>query len=65
MQRDFYWNQADFHDINDYSKGSDGKSFQYIYLIKKIYCSEHIEASYQAEREWTKKYIFLYMVSPP
>ena len=27
MQRDFCWNQADFHDINDYSKGSDGNSF--------------------------------------
>ena len=28
---DFHRNQADFHDINDYSKGSDDNSFQYIY----------------------------------
>ena len=46
---DFQGNQADFHDINYYSKGSEGNSFQYICLIQKRYCSEHLQASYQAK----------------
>ena len=49
IQCDFQGNQADFHDINNYSKGSEGNSFQYICLIQKLYCSEHLQASYQAE----------------
>ena len=49
IQCDFHGNQADFHDINNYSKGSEGNSFQYICLIQKLYCSEHLQASYQAE----------------
>ena len=28
---DFHGNRADFHDMNDNSKSSEGKSFQYIY----------------------------------
>ena len=49
IEFDFHQNQADFHDINDYSKGSKGNSFQYIFLIQKLCCSEHLQASYQAE----------------
>ena len=33
MQCDIYRNQADFHNINDYSKSSESNSFHYIYLI--------------------------------
>ena len=49
IQCDFHGNQADFHDINNYSKCSEGNSFQYICLIRKLYRSEHLQASYQAE----------------
>ena len=65
IQFDFHGNQADFHDINNYSKGSEGNSFQYFCLIQKLYCSEHLQASYQAEIKQTKKIISLHMVSPP
>ena len=51
IQCDFHENQADFHDINIFSKGSEGNSFQYICLIQKLYCSEHLQASYQAEKK--------------
>ena len=53
IQCDFHRKQADFHDIINYSKGSEGKSFQYICLIQKFFCSEHLEASscsYQAKK---------------
>ena len=38
-----------FHNSNTYSKGSEGNSFQYICLIQTLYCSEQLQASYQAE----------------
>ena len=37
--------QCDFHhshDSNNYSMGFEGNSFQYIYLIRKLYCSEQL-----------------------
>ena len=34
IQCDFHGNQADFQDSNNNSKGSEGNSFQYIYLIQ-------------------------------
>ena len=42
-QCDFHGNQADFYNINNYSKGSESNSFQYIWLIQKLYCSEHLK----------------------
>ena len=45
IQCDFQGNQADFHDINNYSKGSEGNSFKYICLSQKLFCSEHLQAS--------------------
>ena len=49
IQCNFRGNQADFNDINNYSKGSEGNSFQYIYLIQKLCCSKHLQALYQVE----------------
>ena len=49
IQCDFHRNEADFHDIFNYWKGSKGNCFQYICLIQKLYCSEHLQATYQAE----------------
>ena len=55
--------RADFHDINDYSKGSDGDCFQYITKIKKYIAQNTLKLH---TRPIEKKNIYIsIMVSPP
>ena len=65
MHSDIYEKRTDFQYIYDFSKCCQGNSFYKIYLIQKIYCSEQLEASSQAEKKLTTTYTFPYMVSPP
>ena len=63
MHSDIYEKQTDY--IYDFSKCCQGNSFHKIYLIRKIYSSQQLEASSLAEKKITTTYTFLYMVSPP
>ena len=60
MHSDIYEKQTNFQYIYDFSKCCQGNSFHKIYLIQKIYSSEQLEASSQAEKNLTTTYTFLY-----
>ena len=54
MNCDIQENVALFHNINDFSKWSHRNSFQFICLIKKVYCSKQIKASFWTNRKYPK-----------